>query len=94
LGVELEERKKLGILEPPPFTAAKEISPESIEALEKAVEEIQLVSPDLGNIWLVRKLTGKNRTELTFSTAATLRLIVDVFPGAQVVAIKQPDDRG
>jgi len=91
-GVETVERKKLGILEPPAFTAAKEISPESIEALEKAVEEIHLVSEDLGDLWIVRKKTGKDRLELSFSEMSTLRLLVDSFPGARIISVVRPDD--
>lgn len=91
IGLETVERKRLGILDPPPFNAAKEISPESIEALEKAVEEIHLQSEEFGDVWLVRKKTDKDRMELTFREAATLRLIIDSFPGCRLVDLKQPE---
>jgi len=37
-------------------------------------------------VWLVAEYTGRDRREITPEHAATLRLIVDVFPGARVVA--------
>lgn len=73
------------VAEPSPFSPAKEIDPESIKALEIACDEIVLESSSFGTIHLVAKATGLDRHELTFREAATLRLLVDAFPGAQVV---------
>jgi hypothetical protein len=76
----------------PPPPVAKEIAPDRLADLEALSPEIHLVSPDLGDVFLVRERTGAERTELTFGQAATLRLLVDSFPGARVVALyPRPD---
>ena len=75
---------------PRPFEPAKAIATESLEALERAGVEIVLEAPYLdGAITLVPARTGRtDRSELTFREAATLRLIVDAFPGAHVTAYR------
>ncbi len=76
----------------PPPPVAKEIDPERLHELEALSPEIHLVSPDLGDVFLVRQRTGAERLEVTFGQAATLRLLVDSFPGARVVALyPRPD---
>jgi hypothetical protein len=72
----------------PPFIAAKEIDPMRIGELEALSAEIHLVSPDLGDIFLVRQHSGIARNELTYREAATLRQMVDQFPGARVVKLR------
>lgn len=74
---------------PPPFVPAKEIPLASIEALEALGFEMKLASPELGrDVWLVPAATGReDRLEVTFRDAATLRLLVDSFPGARVVEL-------
>jgi hypothetical protein len=72
----------------PPFAAAKEIDPLRIAELEALTPEIHLVSPDLGDIYLVKVHSSATRTELTFREAATLRQLVDQFPGARVVQLR------
>jgi hypothetical protein len=76
--------------QPRPFEPAKEIDPSSLEALEQAGVEVELSAPHLdGGITLVPKRTGRmDRSEITFREAATIRLIVDAFPGAHVVAYR------
>ena len=73
---------------PKPFEPAKEIDPSSLEALERAGVEVELSAPHLdGGVTLVPARTGRSdRSEMTFREAATIRLIVDAFPGAHVVA--------
>jgi hypothetical protein len=71
------------------------VTPEQIERLRKAQLEVCLRSdePTIGELWLVPKKTGRDRMELTFEEAATIRMIADVFPGARVVGLrKAPHD--
>jgi len=71
-----------------PFVCPKEIDPFRIAELEALTSEIHLVSPELGDVFLVRRHTGASRHELTYHEAATLRQLVDQFPGARVVALQ------
>jgi len=76
---------------PPDYVPAKEVDAASLEALEARGVEVELSTPGLRvepswPIVLVPRHTGKpERHELTFREAATLRMIVDCLPGAQVV---------
>jgi hypothetical protein len=79
------------VVNPEPFAPAKEIPRDSVEALEAYGVEIELDAKELegGPVVLVPRLTGrKDRREITFKDAATLRLLVDSFPGARVTAIR------
>jgi hypothetical protein len=75
---------------PRPFEPAKEVDPSSLEALERAGVEVELSAPHLdGGVTLVPARTGRSdRSEITFREAATIRLIVDCFPGAHVTAYR------
>jgi hypothetical protein len=70
------------------------ISPEQVDELERAGLEVQLISESelIPDIWLVKKYTGKSRTEITYQSASTIRMIADVFPGARIVAINKPEE--
>jgi len=46
--------------------------------------EVRIQDPTMGTLWLVPKLTGKQRPEVTFALLLTLRRIMDLFPGATV----------
>jgi hypothetical protein len=74
---------------PEGFKPAKGIDPQGIEALERSGVEVELSAPYLGEkrrLAIVPSRTGRgDRDEITFREAATLRLIVDAFPGAHVV---------
>lgn len=76
-------------LTPPPFEPAKSIPEAELVALEELAEEITLTTPELGEVFLVREHTAADRLELTFREAATLRLIVDSFPGARIVGFRK-----
>lgn len=84
------------VVEAAPFEPAKDIPAENLEALERAGSEFTLdVDPNVSRdpIVLVPRRTGKpRRFELTFREAATLRLIVDAFPGARLVKLTKADD--
>jgi len=80
----------LQMAQPRPYEPAKEVDPASLEALERAGVEVELSAPHLdGGITLVPRRTGRtDRSEVTFREAATIRLIVDCFPGAHVTAYR------
>lgn len=76
---------------PEVFKPAKGIDSMGLEALEQAGVEVELSAPylDGGRLALVSERTGRlDRAEITFREAATVRLIVDAFPGAHVVGYK------
>jgi hypothetical protein len=76
---------------PPAFVPAKGIDPKGLEALEQAGVEVELSAPYLadGFLAIVAARTGRtDRPEITFREAATLRLIVDAFPGSYVTSYK------
>ena len=82
------------LFEPEPLPPAKEIPPESIEALTALGVELSFgVAPEVcaEPIVLVPKRTGADRFELTFGEAATLRLLCDAFPGARLVKLTRPE---
>lgn len=74
---------------PRPMMPAKEIPLEDIKLLEDLGAEFCLFSKALNReVWLVPKKTGNpERFEMTFKEAATLRLIVDSFPGVRVTQL-------
>lgn len=82
---------------PPDYTPAKEIDPASLEALEKTGAEVELgcpptmtIDPPLPIVLVPTRTGREDRHELTFGEAATLRMIVDCFPGAVVVGYRKP----
>lgn len=82
---------EIGLLAPPDFQPAKEIDPKSIEALESSIGEIVLRSQAMGgkDIVLVREVNSNDeRLQISFRDAATIRLLVDSFPGAQVIDVR------
>jgi hypothetical protein len=68
---------------PPAMTEAEIVS------LHAAAEEVTLEG-ELGRLTLVRAYTDQKRQELTYRDAACLRTLVQIFPGARVVAIRKP----
>lgn len=81
---------EIAMAPPRPFEPAKEVDQESLEALERAGVEVELSAPHLdGGVTLVPARTGRtDRSELTFREAATVRMLVDAFPGCHVVAYR------
>lgn len=72
-----------------PYETAKRIEPERLAALAATFPEVVLDSAEVGQVALVAVPTGRDdRVELTYEDAATLRLIVDAFPGARVTGLK------
>jgi hypothetical protein len=86
-----------GVLVPAePYEAAKAIPDERLDGLRAMADSVTLQSPELGTIRLVAAL-GADFTNaapdapwtMTFEDAATLRLLVDAFPGARVVQLRK-----
>jgi hypothetical protein len=82
------------LFEPEPLPPAKEIPPESIEALTALGVELSFgVAPEVcaEPIVLVPRRTGADRFELTFGEAATILRLCDAFPGARLVKLTRPE---
>lgn len=76
---------------PMPYRPAKEIPGQDLEALEALGVEIKLSAKNLPDTWIVAKKTGRtDRFELTFRELATIRLLVDAFPGSKVTGLGLP----
>jgi hypothetical protein len=71
------------------------MSAEDIASFKALGVEVCLTSEGVGDVWLVPAYTGQDRKEISVEHAATLRLVVDAFPGAKVTAFQKlrPDDR-
>lgn len=69
-----------------PGPPLQRIPEEEIASFKALGVEVCLQSDSIGEVWLVPEYTGRDRKEITPEHAATLRLIVDAFPGARVVA--------
>ncbi len=72
-------------LEPRPYRPAKDIPKEDVAALKAMGVEICLSAKGLPDVWLVPERRDSSRFEMTFEEAATLRLLVDAFPGARII---------
>jgi hypothetical protein len=68
---------------PPPILEAE------LASLQAAVGEVTLEG-EIGRLTLVHAYSDAPRQELTFRDAAHLRTLVQIFPGARVVAITKP----
>lgn len=73
-------------LDEAPRPPLQRIPDEEIASFKALGVEVCLQSDAIGEVWLVPEYTGRDRKEITPEHAATLRLIVDAFPGARVVA--------
>jgi hypothetical protein len=67
------------------------ISPEEIASFKALGVELRLDLDEAGPVWLVPHYTGQARKEITPEHAATLRLLLDAFPGARIAAFEKPN---
>lgn len=65
------------------------ISDEDIASFKALGVEVCIESEGIGQVWLVPEYTGQDRKEISVEHAATLRLVVDAFPGAKVTAFEK-----
>jgi hypothetical protein len=77
---------------PPDLPAAPplaRISDEDIASFKALGVEVCIESEGIGQVWLVPEYTGQDRKEISVEHAATLRLVVDAFPGSKVSAFEK-----
>jgi hypothetical protein len=98
MGIDDGERRGPTVRLPlPTYVPAKEIAPEALDDLEqsRAVAVLDVPAAAGQQVVLVPELTGaKDRLEITYRQAATIRMLVDVFPGAQVVFFGRSEETG
>jgi hypothetical protein len=77
--------------EPPsaPAHARAPITPEELASFKALGVELRLDLDEVGPVWLVPRYTGQARKEITPEHAATLRLLLDAFPGARIAAFEK-----
>jgi hypothetical protein len=51
--------------------------------------ELRLELDEVGPVWLVPRYSDQPRKEITPEHAATLRLLLDAFPGARIAAFEK-----
>jgi hypothetical protein len=74
---------------PEPAHARAPITPEEIASFKTLGVELCIRSEELGELWVVPRYTGQARKEITPEHAATLRLLLDAFPGARLAAFEK-----
>jgi hypothetical protein len=72
-----------------PYDLPPSVTDAEVASLSAIVEEVHLHA-ELGDLVMVRHYSDAPRQEISFRDAATLRNIVEVFPGARVVKITKP----
>jgi hypothetical protein len=65
------------------------ISQEEIDSFKALGVELRLELDEVGPLWLVPRYTGLARKEITPEHTATLRLLLDAFPGARIAAFEK-----
>ncbi len=73
-----------------PYDLPPPLLEHELASLQAAVSEVTLEG-EIGRLTLVHAYSSQPRQELTFRDAAHLRTLVQIFPGARVVAITKPD---
>ncbi len=72
-----------------PYDLPPPLLEHELASLQAAVSEVTLEG-EIGRLTLVHAYTSQPRQELTFRDAAHLRSLVQIFPGARVVAVRTP----
>jgi hypothetical protein len=77
--------------EPSPVSARARapITDEEIASFKALGVELRLDLDEVGPVWLVPHYTDQERKEITPEHAATLRLLLDAFPGARIAAFEK-----
>jgi hypothetical protein len=65
------------------------ITPEELASFQTLGVELRLDLDVAGPVWLVPRYTSLARKEITPEHAATLRLLLDAFPGARIAAFEK-----
>ena len=66
------------------------ITPDEINSFKALGVELCIRSEELGEVWLVPRYTRQARKEITPEHAATLRLLLEAFPGGRVTSFGKP----
>ena len=74
---------------PEPAQARTPITQEEIASFKALGVELCLDLGEAGPVWLVPHYTSQARKEITPEHAATLRLLLDAFPGARIAAFEK-----
>jgi hypothetical protein len=72
-----------------PARARAPITHEELASFKALEVELCLDLDEAGPVWLVPRYTGQARKEITPEHAATLRLLLDAFPGARIAAFEK-----
>jgi hypothetical protein len=91
-GATLAQAALLSGLAPPtpePAHARAPMRHEEIASFKALGVELCLDLGEAGPVWLVPAYTGQARKEITPEHAATLRLLLDAFPGARIGAFEK-----
>jgi hypothetical protein len=69
--------------------ASAPITPDELASFKALGVELCLDLDEVGPVWLVPRYSGQARKEITPEHAATLRLLLDAFPGARIAAFEK-----
>ena len=75
---------------PAPAHPRAPITPDEINSFKALGVELCIHSEELGEVWLVPRYSGQPRKEITPEHAATLRLLLEAFPGGRVTSFGKP----
>ena len=71
------------------LTARAAIPQDALDSFKVLGVELCIRSEELGDVWLVPHFTGQARKEITPEHAATLRLLLEAFPGGRIVRFER-----
>jgi hypothetical protein len=71
------------------LTARVAIPQDALDSFMTLGVELCIRSEELGEVWLVPGYTGQARKEITPEHAATLRLLLEAFPGGRIVRFER-----
>jgi hypothetical protein len=74
---------------PEPAHPRAPIAPEELDSFKSLGVELRLDLDEVGPVWLVPRYTGQARKEITPEHAATLRLLLEAFPGSRIAAFEK-----
>jgi hypothetical protein len=75
---------------PVPAHPRAPITQDEIDSFKALGVELCIRSEELGEVWLVPHYSGQARKEITPEHAATLRILLEAFPGGRVTSFGKP----
>jgi hypothetical protein len=73
--------------------AVAALTQDDVESFKELRAEVCIVSPVVGELWLVGEYTGSDRREISAADVAKLTMISAAFPGACVASFKTARER-